>query len=120
MADLLNLISKPHLVDLLRYFDRQMLLHPRIRYASVRSKPELIRDLLDHFTVRRSGPGQELVLLEPRRRRCFQCPALAYHLPTRRWTLNGTAHDFPRETRARPTFRIVHRKVSLRFEGIRA
>ena len=117
MSDLLNLISKPHLVDLLRYFDRQMLLHPRIRYASVRSKPELIRDLLDHFTVARHS---DLVCLEPRRRRCFQCPELAYHLPTRRWTLNGTAHDFPRETRARPAFRIVRRKVSLRFEGIRA
>ena len=118
MSDVLNLISKPHLVDLLRYFDRQMLLHPRIRYASVRSKPELIRDLLDFFTVPSPLKG-DLVRLEPRRPR-FQCPELAYHLPSRRWTLNGTAHDFPRETRARPAFRIVRRKVSLRFEGIRA
>ena len=38
-------ISKPHIVDLLRVFDRKRWIQPRIRYASVRSKPELIKDL---------------------------------------------------------------------------
>ena len=38
-------ISKPHLVDLLRVFDKRKWFVPRIRYASVRSKPELIKDM---------------------------------------------------------------------------
>ncbi len=59
-------ISKPHLVDLLRIFDKRRWLHPRILYASVRSKPELIADLkkifftytkedILHFKVRGGG-----------------------------------------------------------------
>ena len=36
-------ISKPQIVDLLRVFDLRRLVQPRIRYASVRSKPELIK-----------------------------------------------------------------------------
>ena len=44
-------ISKPHLVDLLRIFDKRRWLHPRILYASVRSKPELIADLTRFFYV---------------------------------------------------------------------
>ena len=44
-------ISKPHIVDLLRYFDRNRLFSPRIRYASVRSKPELIADIKSGFLV---------------------------------------------------------------------
>jgi len=42
-------ISKPHIVDLLRIFDRRRWFVPRIRYASVRSKPELIKDLAKYF-----------------------------------------------------------------------
>ena len=42
-------ISKPHIVDLLRIFDRRRWFIPRIRYASVRSKPELIKDLKKYF-----------------------------------------------------------------------
>ena len=49
---MLHKISKPHLVDLLRMSDHNRWLQPRIRYASVRSKPELIRDLEDHFLVK--------------------------------------------------------------------
>ena len=49
MKNKMNAISKPHLVDLLRIFDKRRYITPRIRYASVRSKPELIRDLERHF-----------------------------------------------------------------------
>ena len=41
----MNAICKPHIVDLLRIFDKRRMVTPRIRYASVRSKPELIADL---------------------------------------------------------------------------
>ena len=48
----MNQISKPHIVDLLRIFDKNRYINPRIRYASVRSKPELLNDLKMHFRVR--------------------------------------------------------------------
>ena len=48
----MNQISKPHIVDLLRIFDKKRFINPRIRYASVRSKPELLNDLKLHFTIR--------------------------------------------------------------------
>ena len=37
-------ISKPHIVSFLRMVDRHKWIRPRIRFASVRSKPELITD----------------------------------------------------------------------------
>ena len=47
----MNQISKPHIVDLIRIFDKNRYINPRIRYASVRSKPELLNDLRMHFRV---------------------------------------------------------------------
>ena len=56
---MINVISKPLIVDLLRTFDKNKWLSPKIRYASVRSKGELIEDLRRHFRDRREGtlPG---------------------------------------------------------------
>ena len=45
----MNKISKPHIVDFLRLADQKKWFSPRIRYASVRSKPELIADLRHRF-----------------------------------------------------------------------
>ena len=42
-------ICKPLIVDLLRTFDKNRWLSPKIRYASVRSKDQLIKDLTKHF-----------------------------------------------------------------------
>ena len=42
-------IAKPAIVELLRVFDENQWVVPRIRYASVRSKPELIEDIQRHF-----------------------------------------------------------------------
>ena len=72
----MNAISKPHIVDLLRIFDKRRYITPRIRYASVRSKPELIRDLERHFvTSCESGA----VTLKPLRSH-FEVPVIRYHL----------------------------------------
>ena len=75
---MLNKISKPHIVDFLRLSDKQRWLSPRIRYASVRSKPELIRDLLDHFHISLSGDSLQF---EPRHAR--NLPEIAYNEVTR-------------------------------------
>ena len=48
-------ISKPHLVDLLRIFDKRRYFVPRIRYASVRAKPELVKDLKNYFFTYEKG-----------------------------------------------------------------
>ena len=42
-------ISKPHIVSFLRMVDRHKWIRPRIRFASVRSKPELITDIKRAF-----------------------------------------------------------------------
>ena len=41
-------ICKPLIVDLLRTFDKNRWMSPKIRYASVRSKDQLIKDLMKH------------------------------------------------------------------------
>ncbi len=105
---MLNKISKPHLVDFLRMSDHHRWLMPRIRYASVRSKPELIQDLQSHFRVRlRAG----LLLFEPLRAR--NLPEIAYCLKTRKYHLDGAPADIPRMSRTKPVFSIVHKKVTL-------
>ena len=45
-------LSKPQLVNLLRYLDKNKLLIPRIKYASFRSKVEMMVDLRKHFYLR--------------------------------------------------------------------
>ena len=59
----MNQISKPHIVDLLRIFDKNRMISPRIRYASVRSKPELLKDLI---TLHRAAKYKQHIEGPPR------------------------------------------------------
>ena len=72
-------ISKPHLVDLLRMFDQKKWITPRIRYASVRSKGELLEDLERHF---KSFVYGGVVTFVPKYRVDF-LPKLEYNLKER-------------------------------------
>ena len=103
-------ISKPHLVDLLRIFDQKRWIHPRIRYASVRSKGELLEDLGRHF---RAFKAKDRVTLVPRKQR--NLPKIEYDLKKRVFLLDGVAQDFPRESRQRPKFEIRRGPVTLTF-----
>ena len=105
---MLNKISKPHLVDFLRMSDHKRWLMPRIRYASVRSKPELIQDLQGHFRVELKG---QRLLFEPLRAR--NLPAIFYCLKRRKYHLDGSPVDIPRMSRQKPVFSISHKKVTL-------
>ena len=49
-------ISKPELTNFLRYLDKKKLLFPRIRYASVRSKSEILVDMKKQFHARDNEP----------------------------------------------------------------
>ena len=105
-------ISKPNLVDLLRLSDRQRWFSPRIRFASVRSKPELLGDLRRLYTdVKRGG----LVHFVPRLALPAHVPNIAYSPTLRTFLLNGQTIDVPQISRARPVFAIRHAKYTLCF-----
>ena len=112
----IGLISKPHLVDLLRIFDRNKWLTPRIRYASVRSKPELIADLQAHFEVRKRVNRLRFVP----RRALAGLPKIEYDLALRHYFLDGQKFDVPKESRRRIQFSICRTPRTLdfpQFEG---
>ena len=112
----MNAISKPHLVDLLRIFDKRRYITPRIRYASVRSKPELIRDLERHFGT---SCTDGVVVLKPLRSH-FEVPLIRYHLKEKCYTFDGQAVDVPRKSREKVQFRISREKVTIHWPIILA
>ena len=108
----MNRISKPDLVDLLRISDRRRWLHPRIRYASIRSKPDLLKDLRKHF--REVLPPDRPNILQ------FQhalrhVPVIEYDLQKKCFLFDGTLVDAPKTSREKPTFVIRKEKVTLTF-----
>ena len=107
---MLTRISKPHLVDLLRIADRNKWLNPRIRYASVRSKPELIHDLHVHFKIVMEDTR---LLFRPRRAR--NLPRLEYDLERKAYLLDGQEADVPKISREKPLFRLSRVPVTLTF-----
>ena len=103
-------ISKPKLV--LRVFDHHRWVMPRIRYASVRSKPELIRDLRDYFEDALTG---RVVEFRPRAdmKRLRHLPSIRYALDQRQFLLDGEPQDFPRRSRRPVLFRVTPGPVTL-------
>ena len=104
-------ISKPHIVDLLRMFDQKKWITPRIRYASVRSKGELLEDLSQHF---KSFSFHGKVTFVPRHPIDF-LPKLEYNLKERAYYLGGEKQDFPRASRSPPKFSVRKGPVTLTF-----
>ncbi len=107
----MNSISKPHLVDLLRIFDKQRIFTPRIRYASVRSKPELLCDLSRHFVA---IVKDNVIQFEPVRD-VPGLPLIQYHLKRKKFYFDSQSVDVPTESRKRPTFAILKGPVRLTF-----
>ena len=108
----MNHISKPHLVDLLRIFDRRKYFVPRIRYASVRSKPELLKDL-HHFYGTRLTPDEVIFL--PKANVPSTVPAIRYHLKDRRFFFDGELVEPPSRYNQKPSFRVLRGPVTLYF-----
>ena len=104
-------LTKPSLVDLLRMCDRNRWCTPRIRYASIRSKPELCKDLLQHFTF---VEEDEFIRIRPRRP-IVNFPQLMYHQKSRRFWKDGEAFDAARVSRQRPEFRLERKETTLYF-----
>ena len=106
-------ISKPHLVDLLRIFDRRRWFVPRIRYASVRSKPELIKDIKKYFyTYEREG----MLHFKKRAGITPSIPQIAYRFGTREYLFDGKPYDVPLESRRKVVFSIVRAPITLNFD----
>ena len=110
-------ISKPHIVDLLRIFDRRKWLIPRIRYASVRSKPDLIRDLNKFFfTYIREN---KIFITKRDLEQVARVPSISYDLKTRKFAFDGKVMDIPAESRKAISFSISHNPVTVRFDEFR-
>ena len=109
-------ISKPHIVSFLRMVDRHKWLRPRIRFASVRSKPELIADIARAFNL--VWVTKHLLHLAPRTR-AYRGPRVEYDLLARRYLLDGAPRDFPRESRRLPQFQVSRGPFHLDFADFR-
>ena len=109
-------ISKPHIVSFLRMVDRHKWIRPRIRFASVRSKPELITDIKRAFWVTRVAPRR---LRFVGRTVAYRGPQVEYDLAARRFLLDGEFRDFPRESRRLPEFRVRQGPFHLDFVKFR-
>ena len=105
-------ISKPHIVDLLRVFDRRRWIQPRIRYASVRSKPELIKDLQKYFFTYERGD-----VLHIKRRdsatALAHIPPISYDFSKKEYCFDGCPFDVQSESRKKVRFSISHVPVTL-------
>ena len=109
----MNQISKPHLVDLLRIFDRRKFFVPRIRYASVRSKPELLKDLHRHFRTRLTKTNVEFI---QKTTVSTSVPTIRYHLTERKYYFDEVVVDPPTHCRHLPAFQIQNSPVTLYFD----
>jgi hypothetical protein len=108
----MNKISKPHIVDFLRLSDQNKWFSPRIRYASVRSKPELIADLRNRFL---EVLEDSLIHFHPLgSNSCL--PVISYCLERRKFLLDGIPVNVPKVSRDRPGFSIARGEVTLYFE----
>ena len=110
----MNQISKPHLVDLLRIFDRKKFFVPRIRYASVRSKPELLHDLYRYFGTRLTDTFVEFI---PKASVPSHVPSIRYHLSERKFQFDGEPVDPPTHNRYRASFSVRTGPVVVYFDG---
>ena len=106
-----KILTKPSLVDFLRLCDRNNWCSPRIRYASIRSKPELIEDLIKFFRFERQ---EEFIQITPRHE-IFGYPEMKYHIRTRRFHRDGIEYDCATKSRQKPTFRLEKKKCVLHF-----
>ena len=107
----MNNISKPHLVRLLRIFDRMKWFQPRIRYASVRSKPELLFDLQRYFGTSFDG-STVMFLHKPNCPR--NLPSIHYSLEDRQFYFDGCPMK-PSAKLPRTHFSIRHEPVTVYF-----
>ena len=96
-------------------FDHRKWINPRIRYASVRCKGDLIGDIRSHFEVRDTGTQLHLT---PRRRVLREhLPRIAYDRELRSFLFDGEVQDLEVVSRAMPRFQIRREPTTLRSDS---
>ncbi len=109
---IMNYISKPALVSLLRIFDQRKFFVPRLRYASVRSKPELMNDLSQYFGTAYNGVTVKFLR---KGNVPTGVPLIHYHLKEKQYYFDGIkAVHHPIRERLR--FSVKHEPVLVRFQ----
>ena len=108
-------IAKPAIVELLRLFDENQWVVPRIRYASVRSKPELIEDIQRHFRASIREGRVHLLPNHCKLRSLERVPPIWFDLARRRWFVRGQQLPPVRARKERLRFRIQRGRRILRF-----
>ena len=106
-------ISKPELVDFLRISDRKRWCFPRIRYASIRSKPTLLKDMRHHFRER--WEGKQLLTFLPKNSLLTHVPRIQYNFAKKCFLFDGKHIDVPRASRERLKFSVSKVPVTLVF-----
>ena len=104
-------ICKPHLVDLLRTFDKNRWFSPRIRFASIRSKNELIADLSILFHPQKL---MNVIHFVPKHSNKL-VPPIEYDLEGRHYRIDGRTLDIPRLSREKPKFQISRVPYTMSF-----
>ena len=107
-------ISKPHIVEFLRLCDRNHWLHPRIRYASIRSKPQLLADVKKHYRSRRKGT---LLLFHPTHH-LPAVPKISYDFDRKRFLYDGKPIALPIRSQEQTRFHIERGPVVVAFPTV--
>lgn len=105
-------ICKPLIVDLLRTFDKNRWISPKIRYASVRSKSQLLRDIEKHFTITHQ---RRLLHFAPRAEKPRH-PRIEFDLDRKEFLFGGRPLDLPEVSRAQIPFAIRHGNYVVWFD----
>ena len=112
MVKRLESICKPQIVDFLRVLDRKRWVFPRIKYASVRSKPLLLKDIRRHF-LEKPRPPDRIQLVPKNGGRSI--PEILYDFPSKTFLFGGQTIDLP--THAKPVFSIRQGPVMVHFQS---
>ena len=105
-------ICKPLIVDLLRTFDKNRWLSPKIRYASVRSKDQLIKALTKHFKFHTRKHILTFVPIHQQPRH----PVIQFDFLKKQYLFDGLPLDVPTESRSQPEFSVRHGRFLLNFD----
>ena len=108
----LNRISKPLLTSLLRVFHARRYLVPHIRFASIRSKPELCKDLGRYFET---TLVENIIHFLPRSNVPRSVPAIQFDLKAKHFLFDGVPVEVPTVSRQHPRFVVHHGPVTLTF-----
>lgn len=109
--DIFAKITKPNLVNFLRICDKERLTVRRIRYASIRSKGSLIRDIMNYFQA--TFYGTTISILSKYRNPRFA--PLGYCTDRRTFLRDGVPFDCEIVSRKKPQYSIEYKDVTLHF-----